>query len=107
MGCGCKQKPSAPPIPQTKMNDGTIQVGAITKPPYSIEEVNRALNYINSQKNDVKERRWTYDFHNKHFSEKLALTCVSCEDRMLGRFLIMKQTIEQYEFSRQTQDNPQ
>ena len=76
MGCNCKQKQqhSRPQIIQ----EGNVNViSEPAKPPFTREEINRALNYVRGVTNSPEERKWTINFHNSHFSEQLIPSSVS------------------------------
>jgi hypothetical protein len=104
MGCNCKSK-------QVQSKPQIIREGDITvisqpsKPNYSREEINRAINYVRGVTNAPEERRWTVNFHNSHFSEQLIPSCASCWERVKSRMEHLNQKLteyEQYESSRQT-----
>lgn len=103
MGCNCKQKQhSRPQIIQ----EGTVNViSEPAKPPYSREEINRAINYVRGISNSSQERKWTIDFHNSHFSEQLIPTCSTCWERVKTRMEHFNQKLtfyEEYESRRTT-----
>lgn len=104
MPCGCKQKPEQPK-PQVVNLNGVTEIMDPQKPPYSREEVNRALNYVNGITNSPEERKWTINFHNEHSQEKLVPTCSTCWDRVKARVDNMNQKLtfyEEYESRRET-----
>lgn len=107
MGCNCKNKQtqSKPQI----IREGQVNVISEPKePPYTREEINRALNYVRGVTNSPDERKWTINFHNSHFSEQLIPSCSTCWERVKSRMEHFNQTLtfyEEYKSRRETQNN--
>ena len=103
MGCNCKQKQSSRPV---IIQEGNVNViSQPSKPNYTREEINRAINYVRGITNSAEERKWTMNFHNQHFSDKQIPTCSSCWERVKTRMEHLEQKLsfyEQYESSRKT-----
>ena len=106
MGCNCKQKQHARP---QIIREGEINViSEPTKPPYTREEINRAINYVRGITNSPEERKWTINFHNSHFSEQLIPSCSSCWERVKSRMEHFNEKLrfyEEFESRRQTENN--
>ncbi len=105
MGCNCKQKQHSRPV---IIQEGNVNVlSQPSKPNYTRNEINRAINYVRGVTNSPEERKWTLNFHNSQFSEQLIPSCASCWERVKTRMEHLNQKLteyEQYESSRQTQD---
>jgi hypothetical protein len=104
MGCNCKsqQVQSRPQI----IREGTVNiVSQPSKPNYTREQIDRALNYVREITNSPMERKWTMDFHNSQFSDHQVPNCVNCWERVKTRMEHLNEKLteyEQYESSRTT-----
>ena len=109
MGCNCKQKQQTYSKPQIIREGDVMEIREPAKPDYTRAEINRAIDYVRGISNSAEERKFTINFHNKHFSEQLVPSCSTCWERVKTRMEHLNQKLsfyEQYEASRQTQDNP-
>jgi hypothetical protein len=96
MGCNCKsgQSQSKPQI----IREGNVNViSQPSKPNYTRDEINRAINYVRGVSNSPTDRKWTMDFHNSHFSEKLIPNCSTCWERVKTRMEHLNQKLTEYE----------
>lgn len=109
MGCGCKKKPEEPKTEVITLN-GVTEIMDPQEPPYTREELNRALNYVNGVTTSAEERRFTINFHNQHSQEQLVPSCTTCWSRVKTRMDNMNQKLtfyEQFKSRRQTENNSQ
>ena len=74
MGCGCKQQPQQPVVPK---GITPIQVQAVQHQPtgYTIEELIRIKDYINSTNKTETERQFMADFMLKHYGDIIPSYC--------------------------------
>lgn len=104
MGCNCKgNKPQI----KTKVvdNQNIIESEPMTlqsligdeKPPFTREEVNRAIEYLNGITNSFEEKIYLYDFHNKYHREQLQPSCAVCLPRIQSRINDMKSILDLYD----------
>lgn len=103
-GCGCKQNKR-----QTKMvvvnNENIIEPEIMTlesligdeQPPYTRQELNRAIEYLNGITNSYEEKIYLYDFHNKYHREQLQPSCAICLPRIQSRINDMKKILDNYD----------
>ena len=67
------------------------------KPPFTREEVNRAIEYLNGITNSFEEKIYLYDFHNKYHREQLQPSCAVCLPRIQSRINDMKSILDLYD----------
>jgi len=73
MGCGCKQQPQQPVVPK---GITPIIVQQVHKPTgYTIEELIRIKDYINSNNKTETERQFMSDFMFKHYGDVIPNYC--------------------------------
>ena len=104
MSCGCKNNKR-----QTKTvvvnNETIIQPEPMTlesmigdeQPPYTRQELNRALDYLNGLTNSYQEKIYLYEFHNKYHRETLQPSCSVCLPRIQDRINTMKNILDNYD----------
>ena len=104
MSCGCKNNKR-----QTKTvvvnNETIIQPEPMTlesmigdeQPPYTREELNRALDYLAGLTNSYEEKAYLYEFHNKYHRETLQPSCAVCIPRIQDRINTMKNILDNYD----------
>lgn len=66
-------------------------------PPFSREEVNRALNFLNGITNSYEEKVFLYQFHNTYHREQLQPSCAVCIPRIQSRINDMKTILDNYD----------
>lgn len=94
MGCNCKSGQQQQ-RPKVIIDNGEIKNPS--KPNYSREEIQRAINYIRGITNSPQERKWVIQFHNQHFSEQLIPSCSTCWERVNTRIEHLNQKLTFYE----------
>jgi ATP-dependent 26S proteasome regulatory subunit len=104
MGCNCKNKRET--IKTTVINNETIitpekmtletMIGD-EKPPFTIQEVQRAIDYINGITTSYDEKLYVYEFHNKYHREQLKPSCSVCLPRIQSRMNDMLTILKKYE----------
>lgn len=105
MGCNCKSNQQVQRKPQIITVNDVTEIVEPAKPPYTREELNRALNYVRGITNSPDERKYTIQFHNQHFSEQLVPSCSTCWERVKSRMEHFNQKLtfyEEFESRRQT-----
>lgn len=102
--CSCKNNNR-----QTKTivinNETIIQPDPLTlqsmigneQPPFTRQEVNRALDYLNGTTNSYEEKLYLYEFHNKYHREELKPSCSICLPRIQERINTMKTILDNYD----------
>ncbi len=105
MGCNCKNNNRR----QTKTivinNEVIIQPEPMTlesmigdeQPPYTRDQINRALDYLAGITNSYEEKIHLYEFHNKYHREQLKPSCAVCLPRIQSRINDMKKILDNYE----------
>jgi len=103
-GCNCKGNK---PTTKTKIvnNETIIQAEPMTlesmigeeKPPFTRQEVNRALDYLAGLTNSHEEKIYLYEFHNKYHREELKPSCSVCLPRIQSRINDMKTILDNYD----------
>ena len=108
MSCGCKNNKR-----QTKTvvvnNETIIQPEPMTlqsmigdeQPPYTRQELNRALDYLAGITNSYEEKIYLYEFHNKYHREELKPSCAVCLPRIQSRINDMKTILDNYDKANQ------
>jgi ATP-dependent 26S proteasome regulatory subunit len=104
MGCNCKNKREN--IKTTVINNETIittekmtletMIGD-EKPPFTRQEVQRAIDYINGITTSYNEKLYVYEFHNKYHREQLKPSCSVCLPRIQARMNDMMTILKKYE----------
>jgi hypothetical protein len=104
MGCNCKNKRET--IKTKVINNETIitpekmtletMIGD-EKPPFTIQEVQRAINFINGLTTSYEEKLYVYEFHNKYHREQLKPSCSVCLPRIQARMNDMMTILKKYE----------
>jgi ATP-dependent 26S proteasome regulatory subunit len=104
MGCNCKNKREN--IKTTVINNETIitpekmtletMIGD-DKPPFTKEEVERAMDYLNGITSSYNEKLYVYEFHNKYHREQLKPSCSVCLPRIQARMNDMMTILKKYE----------
>jgi hypothetical protein len=104
MGCNCKGNKR-----QTKTvvvnNEVHIQTEPMTlesligdqQPPFTRQEVQRALDYLAGITSSYDEKLYLYDFHNKYHREQLQPSCAVCLPRIQSRINDMKIILDNYD----------
>lgn len=67
------------------------------KPPFSRQEVERALNYLNGITNSYEDKIFLYEFHNTYHREQLQPSCAVCLPRIQARINDMKTILDNYD----------
>ena len=67
------------------------------QPPYTRQELNRAIEYLNGITNSYEEKIYLYDFHNKYHREQLQPSCAICLPRIQSRINDMKKILDNYD----------
>ena len=83
-------------IIQPEEMDLQTMIGEQT-PPFTRNEVNRALNYLAGITNSYEEKINLYDFHNRFFREQLKPSCSVCLPRIQERINTMKTILDTYD----------
>jgi len=104
MGCNCKGNKRQ--TKTTVVNNTTIiepepmtlesMIGD-SEPPYTRQELNRAIEYLNGITNSYEEKIYLYDFHNKYHREQLQPSCAICLPRIQSRINDMKTILDNYD----------
>jgi len=104
MGCNCRGNKK-----QTKtivVNNETIIIPETmtlesmigdSEPPYTRQELNRALEYLAGITSSYEEKIYLYDFHNKYHREQLQPSCAICLPRIQSRINDMKKILDNYD----------
>lgn len=66
-------------------------------PPYTRQEVQRALDYLNGITNSYNEKNYLYEFHNKYHRETLQPSCSVCIPRIQERIKTMLKILNDYD----------
>lgn len=82
-------------IEPEKMDLQTI-IGEST-PPFTRQELNRALDYLAGITNSYQEKIYLYEFHNKYHRETLQPSCSVCLPRIQDRINTMKNILDNYD----------
>jgi hypothetical protein len=99
MACGCKGN-----TPQTKQTtptvirtDGAVEIMDVTNPNYTIEEIIRMKDYINSTNKTELERKFIADMLLTHFGDLIPDYCDnSCIKHISNRIKYMEDKLNQY-----------
>jgi hypothetical protein len=104
MGCNCKNQRQNT---KTKIiNNETVVIAekmtletliGDDKPPFTKEEVERAMDYLNGITSSYEEKIYLYQFHNKYHREQLQPSCAVCLPRIQARINDMLAIIKKYE----------
>jgi hypothetical protein len=104
MGCNCKNQRQNT---KTKIiNNETIVIPekmtletliGDEAPPFTKEEVERAMDYLNGITSSYEEKIYLYQFHNKYHREQLQPSCSVCLPRIQARINDMLAIIKKYE----------
>jgi len=104
MGCNCK---GSRPQTRTKIVENTtiIQPEPITleymigdeKPPFSRQDVQRAIDFLNGITSSFEEKIYLYEFHNKYHREQLKPSCSVCLPRIQTRVFEMSKILDKWE----------
>lgn len=82
-------------IEPEKMDLQTL-IGEST-PPFTRQELNRALDYLAGITNSYQEKIYLYEFHNKYHRETLQPSCSVCLPRIQDRINTMKNILDNYD----------
>lgn len=104
MGCNCKGNKSQI---KTKVvdNQTIIEPEPMTlesligdqTPPFTRQEVQRALDYLNGITSSFEEKIYLYEFHNKYHREQLLPSCAVCLPRIQSRINDMIKILDTYD----------
>ena len=104
MGCNCKGNRNQT---RTKLveNSTIIEPEKLTletmigdeKPPFTRQEVQRALDFLNGITSSYEEKLYLYEFHNKYHREELKPSCSVCLPRIQSRINDMVRILDGYE----------
>lgn len=105
MSCGCKNNNKRQTKTVVVNNETIIEPEPMTlssmigdeKPPYTREELNRALDYLAGLTNSYEEKTYLYEFHNRYFREQLKPSCAVCIPRIQSRINDMKSILDNYD----------
>ena len=94
MGCNCKQKTE-------EQKPKAIQVNGVTEimnqPQFTIEEIQRVENWLNSTNKTKEETDYSLEFNFRHFGEPPMGYCdVSCQTRIRRRLEHLKLKLQKY-----------
>ena len=67
------------------------------QPPYTRQELNRALDYLAGITNSYQEKIYLYEFHNKYHRETLQPSCSVCLPRITDRINQMRKILDNYD----------
>ena len=105
MSCGCKNNNKRQTKTVVVNNETIIQTEPMTlqtligdsTPPFTREELNRALDYLAGLTNSYDEKLYLYEFHNKYHREQLQPSCAVCLPRIQDRINTMKTILDNYD----------
>ena len=98
MSCGCKNKTQVEPKPQIIQANGVNEIKELTQPLYTIEEVIRIKDWLNSRNKQDSERIFALQFNEIHFGEIVPGYCdQSCIERIRRRMDYCEQKLIEYE----------
>lgn len=103
--CNCKNNNKRQTKTVVVNNETIIQSEPMTlesmigdeQPPYTREELNRALDYLAGITNSYKEKIYLYEFHNKYHRETLQPSCSVCLPRITDRINQMRKILDNYD----------
>jgi hypothetical protein len=101
LGCGCKNKIQT----TTKIINEEIHIVSEPleamigddQPPFTREEIERAMDYLNGITNSYEEKIFLYEFHNRYFREQLKPSCSVCIPRIQDRINSMLKILNDYD----------
>lgn len=105
MGCNCKNNNKRQTKTVVVNNETIIETEPMTLesligdelPPFTRDEVNRALDYLAGITSSYEEKTYLYDFHNKYHREQLQPSCAVCLPRIQSRINDMKKILDTYD----------
>jgi hypothetical protein len=67
------------------------------KPPFSRQDVQRAIDFLNGITSSFEEKIYLYEFHNKYHREQLKPSCSVCLPRIQTRVFEMSKILDKWE----------
>jgi len=94
MGCNCGKSKVADTSKKTPSRPVMITEVAPTKNLATLEEIDRALNFLSSTTRSDDERFWFNQFIKEHVGEVIIGYCdIVCKNRLTNKLQIMKNSI--------------
>lgn len=97
MSCGCKADVANERKPVVVKTEGVIEIMDVTNPNYTIEELIRMKDYINSTNKSDTERKFIADMLLTHFGDIIPDYCdQACMKHISNRVKYMEDKLNQY-----------
>lgn len=94
MSCGCKGQPVQQTTKVIQVNE-TVEI--MNEPLYTMEEVQRIENWLNSTNKQLEDTHFVINFNKNHFGENIMGYCdIPCQHRIRKRVEMMKEKLTLY-----------